>query len=390
MTLTVKNYHYPAPLELDTPNRVEFYPITMNTWPGNPITFHSLIVNDRRSSISRINKFPTDYLTTSTVCALSHVGTLSYGYFGVKETYNFKFICPSKVPIGGEYIIYFPLEFVNGLIDPTTCVFGNSSIVNITIGATCMVFRGTELHIKGFTSAIPVNSLVDMNISVTNPAQGSYSNPYTASRFVIATYNSTSLIKGNFTVIDRNDPAGTAWLTDPANRSFNPPKVSADNSSLFYHEGLPLSNPGTGPIQFSISSPVTISKKTGYLLLSIYETISLATNSEIRCVWQHAGNEYLADDCIFTPTISSNNPSTIQMFAPTSFNVTLNTLYTVYITTVFANQKIEGFVFGSGLVRYGFLAQIFAYGGTTVTSGGRAYLEMVGMLFPNVSITADQ
>lgn len=390
ITLTVKNYKYPPPLDLDTPNRVEFYPITMTTWPGDPITFHSWVVQDRRSSLSRTNKFPTDYLTTISSCIVDYCGTTGYGDFGATEQYNFRFTCPTDINLEGEYIIYFPLEFTNGFVDASTCVFGAFSNITTLIGATCSVFRGTEFHISGFTGPIPFNSYVDVNITVTNPPQASMSNPYIAQRFVIATYNSTSLIKGSFQVLDRTDPAGTAWLTDSANRCLNPPVVAVDTSVVFYHQSFPLPNPGIGPIEFSISSPIAIVKVDGYIVLSTYESISLAPNGEIRCSWKIGTTEYLADDCIYTVAPSSLLPTTITMYAPTSFNIPFNTLYEVYITTVFADGKTEGISFDSGLVKYGFLVEVFANGGTTVTSAEKRYLEMVGPRFPISSITVDQ
>ena len=396
MPLTVKQYHYPVPPLIppqppDSPNRVAFYPIMMNTWPADPITFHSWIVNDRISSISRVNIFPTDYLTTATTCIINYCGTLAYGDYGVVEIYNFQFTCPSTIPATGEYIIYFPLEFSSAIIDPTTCVFGATSGVTLAIGAVCSIVRGIEFHISGFTAAIPINTYVDVNITVQNPSQGALPNPHIASRYVIATYNSTSLTKGSFQVLDRTDPAGTAWLTLPTSRCINPPTITTpDNSIVFYHESFPLSNPGIGPITFSISSPIAIAQKIGYIVLNTYESISLPNNGQIRCSWQLGTLEYLADDCIFSASLSSSLPSTITMYAPTSSSIPFNTLYTIYITTASADQGKQGISFNSGLVKYGFLVQIFANGGTTITSAGKGYLEQVGSRFPMTSIIADQ
>ena len=394
ITLTEKNYTSKIITKVYSPNRVEFYPITLETWPDNPITSKTWVVATRRSSLSRTNIFPTDYTTTSTSCTVTYAGTTEYGYYSTSEVYNFQFECPSAINVGGEYIIYFPLEFADGTISASSCVFSTGSYINTGMGASCSLFRGIELHIDGFSSTVPANSFVYVNITVTNPPQGSKTNPYTASRFVIATYNSTDLFKGSFQVIDRTDPAGTAWFTDPANPSLEPPKITnQQTASIIYHEPFALPSSGIGPIQLQISSPNKIVKKSGYIVLSTFETISLATNGEIRCVWKVSGNEYLADDCIFELNTSSVLPTKIYMYAPTSYNVVINTLYDLFITTVFADGGEEGFVFGSGLVRYGFLVEVYANGGTSASSikcAEKRYLELVGDMFPYVSIKADQ
>jgi hypothetical protein len=106
-------------------------------------------------------------------------------------------------------------------------------------------------------------------------------------------------------------------------------------------------------------------------------------------VWKVSSDEYLADNCLFTVTSSTSLPTTIKVQAPTSYDIAYNTKYLLHITTVFADQGVEGLKLESGLVRYGFLIEVHPTGGG-VKYAEKRYVELVGTRFPYLSITADQ
>lgn len=193
-----------------TPNRIRLTPLTIPIWPTSSPTFPIYHLTDRKATMVRPTSFPFAYMIPTGTCTVDFIGTTMYGDYGVLEKYNFQFSCDTAIPDTGAYVITFPAIFSGATIDTSTCVFGSSSDINAAGGAICSLSRGIELVISGFDDDVDAAAFFDLTIDVTNPPMGSYSNPYKAYQYTIATYDSTTTTVGTFNIIDLNNNADYA------------------------------------------------------------------------------------------------------------------------------------------------------------------------------------
>lgn len=108
---------------------------------------------------------------------------------------------------------------------------------------------------------------------------------------------------------------------------------------------------------------------TGFLTVYTPNTVSLQATGVLKCIWTWGGRERIGDDCTF------DGAGLFTAYAPTLENVPANTDIRMMITTMYADNCVEGFIWGDVLERYVLDIEIFPSG--IAINKERRYIQMV-------------